>query len=344
MPIATRGAVKNISSQELENLGAEIILSNTYHLLLRPGMKRMKKYGGLHSFMNWKRPILTDSGGYQVFSLSRHRKITRDGVRFRDPGNGNFYSLTPEKVVRIQKVIGSDILMVLDECPPYPVSHDYAEKSMNLTLAWARRSINECKKIFQKNASVRPLIFGIIQGSTFQDLRISCTEEILKMGFDGLAVGGVAVGEPRKKMYEVLSWVLPRIPPLVPRYLMGVGRPEEIVRAVSLGIDMFDCVIPTREARHGKLYSWNENISFTQWLQGKTKKSFYTTLAIKKSRYSQDLTPIHRGEFSKYSRAYLHHLFRTGEGLGFRLATLQNLSFYLELMEKIRGAIRRGLL
>ena len=253
MPIATRGTVKGLSTADMKNSGAQILLSNTYHLMLRPGEKLMKKYRGLHKFMNWQKPILTDSGGYQVFSLAKHRKITEQGAYFRDPQNGDDYFLSPEKAIDLQLIIGSDIIMVLDECPPYPCSAKYAKKSLELTAKWADRS----KKYFQrkiKNKKNTPLLFVITQGSVYKDLRQESARQSVKLDFDGYAIGGVAVGEPREKMKKVLEWVLPELPQNKPRYLMGLGRPEEIVMAVKNGIDMFDCVIPTREARHGRLY------------------------------------------------------------------------------------------
>ncbi|PIS04984.1 MAG: tRNA guanosine(34) transglycosylase Tgt, partial [Candidatus Buchananbacteria bacterium CG10_big_fil_rev_8_21_14_0_10_42_9] len=267
MPIATRGAVKNVSVDEMMELGAQILLSNTYHLLLEPGMAVMKKASGLHQFMNWPGPILTDSGGYQVFSLGKHRKITEHGVYFADPKNGNKYFLTPERAVQIQSIIGADIMMVLDECPPYPCSKKYAKESLELTTGWAKRCLAEKKKLKNKN-----LLFGIVQGSTFKDLRTESARQLTAMNFDGFAIGGVAVGEPRQKMAQVLKWVEPLLPPDKPRYLMGLGRPEELVMAVKNGMDMFDCVIPTREARHGRLYVFNfakPNIN---------SKSFYKTI------------------------------------------------------------------
>ena len=283
LPIATKGAVKNLSPEELREVGAEIILGNTYHLWLRPGEKIIKKMGGLHHFMNWNGPILTDSGGYQVFSLAGKKltkaepsensgvKISEKGVAFRDPADGKKYFMTPEKSIEIQLSLGSDIIMALDECPPYPCSREYAKKSLERTTRWAER----CKKYFDKNfhkssalakvrtppplarggvpqgRTLRPLLCGIIQGSVYKDLRIESAKQILKLGFDGYAIGGVAVGEPREKMKKILEWVLPMLPDDKPRYLMGLGKPEELVFAVNCGIDMFDCVIPTRNARHG---------------------------------------------------------------------------------------------
>lgn len=342
MTIATRGAVKNVSIDELDGLGAEIILSNTYHLLLRPGMKLMKKYGGLHSFMQWKKPILTDSGGFQVFSLGKHRKINDIGVNFHDPQNGNKYFLTPESVVEIQNVIGSDIMMTLDECPPYPCSETYARESLERTTRWAQRCKKRIDMLRKKNIiAKKQLLLAIVQGSVYENLRKKSARDLVSRNFDGYAVGGVAVGEPREKMKDILSWVVPELPEKKARYLMGVGRPEEIVEAVMMGIDMFDCVIPTREARHGRLYLWNPKISFEKWLRSR-KGSFYITIDIAKAQFANDTSPINSNKLKKYTKAYLHHLFRTNEGLGLRLASMNNISFYLELMEKIRSTIRSG--
>ena len=374
MPIATKGAVKNLTSEELKELGAQIILGNTYHLWLRPGDALIKKSGGLQNFMRWPGPILTDSGGYQVFSLGQKMwdnkarfatslstthasparglrperrssldggprleekkvKITDEGVEFRDPFDGQKYFLTPEKSIDIQLNLGSDIIMVLDECPPYPCSREQAAASVKRTTEWAKR----CKKYFEKKLKnkkpkERPLLFGIAQGSVFKDLRQQSARELLEIGFDGYAVGGVAVGEPRNYLKKVLEWTLPLLPKDKPRYLMGLGRPEEIVEAVNNGIDMFDCVIPTREARHGRIYKFKAS---------RIKSDFYETLQINKTKFANDLRPLDENcscfTCRNFSRAYLCHLFKTGEALGMRLATIHNLKFYLELMEKLRN-------
>ena len=264
MPIATRGAVKNLTPLELKDLGAEIVLSNTYHLMLQPGIEVIKEAKGLHNFMNWQRPILTDSGGFQVFSLSALRKITSRGVWFSDPSGGKKHFLSPEKAIKIQQILGSDIMMVLDECPPYSATKKYIEKAVERTSKWAEKSqiANRKWQIVNRNdkrfaISGKPLLFGIIQGGVYKDLRLRSTREITALDFDGVAIGGVAVGEPRGKMKEVLDWVTPELPEKKPCYLMGLGKPEEIVYAVKRGIDMFDCVIPTREGRHGRLYIAN---------------------------------------------------------------------------------------
>ena len=357
MPIATKGAVKNLTPEELESLGAKLILGNTYHLWLRPGSEVIKKAGGLHKFMNWPGPILTDSGGYQVFSLGEKMlkrrggnfvKITDEGVQFRDPIDGKKYFLTPEKSIEIQLDLGSDIIMVLDECPAFPCTRQKAEAAVARTTRWARR----CKDFFEKESqphpnpplnkgrervgSKRPLLFGIVQGGIYKDLRQRSTRELLEIGFDGYAIGGVAVGEPREYLKKVLNYVLPLLPENKPRYLMGLGRPEEIVSAVKAGIDMFDCVIPTREARHGRLYKFKVQSSKFKI----TDKNFYETLQIDKTKFAKDFKPIDKNcgcyTCQNYSRAYLNHLFRTNEPLALRLATIHNLKFYLELMEVLR--------
>jgi len=342
MPIATRGAVKNLTVEELKNLGSQILLSNTYHLMLAPGEKLIKKVGGVHKFINWSGPILTDSGGFQVFSLSNLRKVQEKGVIFADPKSGKKYLLTPEKAIEIQKDLGVDIAMVLDDVIGYPASKKKVKESMERTTRWAKR----CRAI--KNKS---LLFGIIQGGTHKDLRLQSTSELLEIGFDGYATGGVAVGEPREKMKQILNWVVPNLPENKPRYLMGLGKPEEIIQAVKQGIDMFDCVIPTREARHGRLYLWSHHqrrsISASPSRSGKDarprlKGKFYQTINIANAKFAKDLSPINQTNLKQYSKAYLHHLFRTNEPLGMRLATLNNLNFYLTLMSEIRKSIRAG--
>ena len=374
LPIATKGAVKNLTPEELKDLGAEIILGNTYHLWLRPGEKLIQKAGGLQKFMNWKGPILTDSGGYQIFSLAGKRdekssvKLSEKGVEFRDPADGKKYFMTPEKSIEIQLVLGSDIIMVLDECPPYPCSREYALRSLERTTRWAKR----CKEYFEskilkskfeisnefkisklKNSKIdlkfkiknlklkRPLLFGIIQGSIYKDLRIESAKQLLALGFDGYAIGGVAVGEPREKMKKILEWVLPKLPENKPRYLMGLGRPEEIVFAVNHGIDMFDCVIPTRNARHGSLFVW-KNGSLASIGEAKLPSSanFYQTINITNQKFKKDFKPVDKNcgcyTCRNYTRAYLRHLFAVGEPLAGRLATIHNLKFYLDLMRSLR--------
>jgi len=367
MPIATKASVKTLDSADILNLGAEIILSNTYHLLLRPGMEVMKKAGGLHKFMNWPRAILTDSGGYQIFSLAKQRKITEDGAIFRSHIDGQKFTLTPELALEIQKNLGSDIAMILDVCAPYPCSRDEAEEAVRLTTKWAERSKN-----YEKSLGLRPLplkkgekngkrrgqlMFGIVQGGVYKDLRLKSAEELVEMNFDGYAVGGLAVGEPRKKMYKILDYVVPKLPRDVPHYLMGVGQPEEIVEAVRRGIDMFDCVLPTRNARHGLIYVWSSSL---RGARKATKQSpeiaaltlfarndnFYKTLHITNEKFKNDFLPLDKKcschTCRNYTRAYLRHLFSAGEPLAARLATIHNVHFYLELMRKIRAAIRVG--
>ncbi|MCD6471466.1 tRNA guanosine(34) transglycosylase Tgt [bacterium] len=334
MPIATRAAVKNLSSEELKNLGVQIILSNTYHLFLRPGLQVIKKAGGLHKFMHWDGPILTDSGGYQIFSLSKWRKVTDKGVEFRSEIDGSKIFLDPEKAIKIQKILGSDILMVLDECVGWPTKRNKVKKSVERTTEWAKRS----KKIKLD----RCLLFGIIQGGTYNDLREKSAKEIVSLGFDGYAIGGLTVGEPIEKTYKIVKFVEKYLPKDKPRYLMGVGKPEQILKAVKSGIDMFDCVIPTRNARHGLLYV-------------KTAKNFvnynkvkYQKLHIKNSQYKNDFKPLDKFctcyTCKNYTRAYLRHLFLTNEPLALRLTTIHNLKFYLDLMKEIRKQIRNGLL
>ena len=333
MPIGTRAAVKNLTSDELEKIGAEIILSNTYHLAQRPGADIIKKAGGLHKFMSWKHPILTDSGGFQVFSLSKMRKISDEGVKFQSEIDGREIFLTPERVVDIQLKLGSDIIMALDECPPWPCDYDYANESMELTLRWAERS----KKYFDKKTkntpkNKKPLIFGIAQGSVYQDLREECARRLVDMDFDGYAIGGVSVGEPFKDKIKVIKYVIPFLPENKPRYIMGVGRPEEIVKFAQEGMDMCDCVIPTREARHGRLYIYNKNFAIN--------KKFYKTINITNSGFKKDMRPLDAqcGCYTckNYSRAYAHHLFQVSEVLGLRLASIHNIYFYIKLMEYLR--------
>ena len=336
MPIATKASVKSLDMSEMKDLGAQIILSNTYHLMLRPGTKIIKKAGGLHKFMNWPGPILTDSGGFQVFSLSHLRKISEKGVSFRDPEGGQKYELTPEQSIKVQKELGVDIMMVLDECTPYPCDYNYAKKSMEMTSRWAKR----CKKFQSRGAkfcacteSKVQQIFGIVQGSTYKDLRLKSVEDLVKIGFDGYAIGGLAVGEGTKNMLEVLDYTVKALPENKPRYLMGVGKPEEIVESVKRGVDMFDCVIPTREGRHGKLFLRKSSIKLG-------RKNFYETINISNAKFASDLNAINNNskfvELKKLSKAYLHHLFRVKEPLAQRLASLNNLEFYLNLMHEIR--------
>lgn len=355
MPIATKGAVKNVSPEDLREIGAEIILGNTYHLWLRPGDELIKKAGGLHKFMHWNSSILTDSGGYQVFSLGERAqkkfgtsgiKMFEKGVEFIDPIDGSRHFMSPEKSIDIQLNLGSDIIMVLDECTSYPTSHSYAEKSLNLTTRWAKRCLThfqEKTKNFPKGK--RPLLFAIVQGSIFEDLRKESARQLTKLDFDGFAIGGVAVGEPRKHLYEILEWVVPFLPENKPRYLMGLGKPEELVAAVDAGMDMFDCVIPTREGRHGRLFVWNEKseflISNNQSSNNKKKSSFYITINISNEKFREDFTPVSRKcacyTCKNFTKAYLHHLLRTDEPFFLKLASVHNLNFYLTLMRKMQA-------
>jgi len=348
MPIATRGAVKHLTPDELKNVGAQIILGNTYHLFSRPGLEVIKKAGGLHRLINWNKPILTDSGGFQVFSLAHRRKITEQGVKFQSEIDGRMIELTPEKSMEIQAVLGSDIVMSFDQCIGYPAEKEEAQKALELTTRWAKRGQQEFKKLI-KNKKNKPLLFGIVQGSTFDDLRAESAQQIVDLDFSGYAIGGLAVGEPAETTYRTIKATEKFLPDNKPRYLMGAGKPEQIVQAVKLGVDMFDCVIPTRNARHGLLYVFKNNN-----LKGK----FYEQIHITNEKFKKDFRPIDRkcscytclprvsagrnlrGE--NFTRAYLRHLFVVGEPLGQRLATLHNLYFYLELMGRIRQAIKQG--
>jgi len=344
MPIATKAAVKNLTPAELANLGAQVLLGNTYHLWLRPGIEIIKKAGGLHQFMGWPGPILTDSGGFQIFSLARSGvRLTSDGVEFKDPSDGQKYFLTPEKSIQIQLDLGADIVMCLDECPGFPCDYKDAKKAVARTAVWAKR----CKEYFERQMSraesqnhktIKPLLFGIIQGSVYKDLRQESVRQLLEIGFNGYAIGGVAVGEPRQYFWRILKWVLPLLPENKPRYLMGLGRPEEIARAVGLGIDMFDCVIPTREARHGRIYKFKYRKNRHPELGSGSR--FYEMLQITNERYKKNLAPIDENcqclACQNFSRAYLRHLFATGEPLAQRLATLHNLKFYLDLMRLLK--------
>jgi len=318
MPVGTQATVKSMLPEEIKKCGADIILGNTYHLYLRPGHETIKKLGGLHRFMNWPYPILTDSGGFQVYSLGTLRKITPDGVMFRSHIDGSRHFLTPQKAIEIQEALGADIMMCLDECTPYPATVTQTEKSLHLTARWALL----CK---QARTNHEQALFGIIQGGVYPDLRRMSAEKTLPLDFDGYALGGVSVGEPKEIMYEITDTVTPLLPHDKPRYLMGVGTPEDIVFAVSRGIDMFDCVIPTRCARHGLLFTNSENV------------------VIKNARWREDANPIDETcdcyTCRNYSRAYLRHLYLAGEILAMVLNTIHNVRYYMRLMENIRLAI-----
>jgi len=337
MPIATKAAIKSLTTQEVKELGAEIILSNTYHNLLRPGLDIIKKFGSLHKFMDTNLPILTDSGGYQVFSLSKLRKIKGDDIEFQSHIDGKKYILNPKKVIDIQVALGSDIMMVLDECVGLPTTRKKAEEALERTSRWAKIAIDYKNSLNKKSSAIKKqLIFGIVQGADYKDLRLQSVKELLELDFDGYAIGGLAVGEPPATMYKVLSYTTPALPENKARYLMGVGYPENIIQAVKLGVDMFDCVIPTREARHGRLYLVDGKDFI---VNGKVK---YKTINIVNAKFAKDTKPINNTNLKNYSRSYLHHLFKTQEPLGLRLATLNNLDFYLRLMKNIRQSIGRN--
>ncbi|MCL1059067.1 tRNA guanosine(34) transglycosylase Tgt [Shewanella gelidimarina] len=325
MPVGTYGTVKGMTPEEVRETGADILLGNTFHLWLRPGEEIMRKHGDLHDFMNWQRPILTDSGGFQVFSLGDIRKITEAGVHFRSPINGEKIFLDPEKSMQIQDSLGSDVVMIFDECTPYPATEDEARKSMQMSLRWAQRSRDEFDKLENPNS-----LFGIIQGGVYEDLRDESLNGLVDIGFDGYAVGGLAVGEPKEDMHRILEHVCPKIPADKPRYLMGVGKPEDLVEGVRRGVDMFDCVMPTRNARNGHLFT-SEGV-----------------IKIRNARHRDDTAPLDDKcdcyTCKNYSRAYLYHLDRCNEILGARLNTMHNLRYYQRLMEGLRGAIETGTL
>ena len=320
MPVGTYGTVKAMTPQALEEIGAQICLGNTFHLWLRPGLEVVQAHGGLHDFMQWHRPILTDSGGFQVFSLGALRKITEEGVKFASPIDGSRLFLTPEESMRIQRTLNSDIAMIFDECTPYPASREEAAQSMRLSLRWAKR----CREAFDQLENPNAL-FGIVQGGMFEDLREESLAALTNIGFHGFAIGGLSVGEPKVEMQRILSFIAPRLPSHQPRYLMGVGTPEDLVHGVQQGVDMFDCVMPTRNARNGWL--------FTR----------YGDVKIKNALYKNDMRSLDETcdcyTCRNFTRAYLHHLFRTGEILGSILNTIHNLRYYQVLMSELRGAI-----
>jgi len=341
MPIATRGAVKGLSVEDLESVGAQIILSNTYHLWLKPGEDIVQKAGGLHKFMNWDKPILTDSGGFQVFSLGKWTKFSEEGAEFKNPINGEKRMLSPEKSIDIQLKLGSDIIMCFDECIPWDCDYEYAKASVDRTTRWAKR----CKDYFiskvdwSADNTDRPLLFGIAQGNRFKDLRKQSALELQEIGFDGYAIGGAdTVSATHDEMMETLKFTLDYLPEDKPRYYMGSGKPEDIVGAVKLGVDMFDCVIPTRNARHGSLFSYQFSVNSYQLT---ADKKFYRTMQISNAGYKDDFEAIDDKcdcyTCKNYSRAYVRHLLDTKEMLGMRLATIHNLKFYLTLMEILRG-------
>ncbi len=321
MPVGTYGTVKAMTPEELKHSGAEIILGNTFHLMLRPGTEIIQQHGDLHDFMHWDKPILTDSGGFQVFSLGDMRKITEEGVKFQSPVNGSRIFISPEDSIEVQRKLGSDIVMVFDECTPYPATEQEARDSMQLSMRWAKR----CKQAHGDNPGA---LFGIIQGGMYESLRDESLQALTEIGFDGYAIGGLSVGEPKEDMLRTLSHIAPSMPADRPRYLMGVGTPEDLVEAVARGVDMFDCVMPTRNARNGYLFTST----------GKIK--------IRNSQHKQATGPLDEDcdcyTCQNYSRAYLHHLDKTGEILGARLNTIHNLHYYQYLMAGLRQAIVAG--
>jgi queuine tRNA-ribosyltransferase len=326
MPVGTYGTVKAMTAEELRATGSEMILGNTFHLLLRPGVDIVAAHGGLHEFMQWHGPILTDSGGFQVFSLAHMRKLSEEGVEFRSPLDGAKVLLTPEMSMAVQHGLDADVVMIFDECTPYPVSESDARESMELSLRWARRSRAEFDRL--KVAPTDAALFGIVQGGIFPSLRIESLGALLEIGFDGYAIGGLAVGEPEAERLAVLETLAPQLPPGRPRYLMGVGTPVDLVRAVALGIDMFDCVIPTRHARNGQLFTSEGRLN------------------IRNSRYRTDTAPVDPAcdcfACRSYSRAYIRHLQACNEILGARLATIHNVHYYQTLMRRLRESIEEG--
>ncbi|MFN3699593.1 MAG: tRNA guanosine(34) transglycosylase Tgt [Dictyoglomus sp.] len=324
MPVGTQGAIKTLSPEEVEEVGAEIILSNTYHLFLRPGYEIIEKAGGLHSFMRWDRPILTDSGGYQVFSLARLRKIEEEGIYFNSHIDGTRYFYTPELVIEIQRALGSDIVMPLDICLGYGASYWEAKEALEITMRWLKRSLD----YKNKNGRKDQILFGIIQGGFYRELRKKAVEEMVGLDLEGFALGGISVGEPKEMMYEITDYTLDLLPKNKPRYLMGVGAPEDLVIGVSMGIDMFDCVLPTRLARHGVFYT-----SF-----GRRN--------IKNAQYKEDFSPLEEDcdcyTCKRFSKAYIRHLFLQHETFSYRLLSIHNLRFLFRLMGRIRISIQEG--
>jgi len=337
MPIATTGAVKTLSSTDVEKLGASIVLSNTYHLLLRPGLDGMKKLGGLHKLMGWNKPILTDSGGYQVFSLAKLNKTTEDSVEFQSHIDGAKFKLTPELSMEMQAVIGSDIAMQFDDVAAGDSPRERYEEAMERSLRWAKR----CRDAWATGPG--RALFGIVQGGTHKDLRLRSIEGLKEIGFDGYAIGGLSVGEKREDAYRIVDALTPNMPEDKPRYFMGGGMPEEIVHYVHCGVDMFDCVLPTRNARHGTLFIWNQDPATISW--SKDKVDFYSKLHITNEQYQFDEGPIDPfcdcETCKTTSRAYLRHLFSVQEILALRLATIHNVRFYLRMMEELRNAVPR---
>ncbi len=321
LPVGTQGTIKSLTPEELVDIGVEAILGNTYHLYLRPGHDTIGRLGGLHRFTHWEKSILTDSGGYQVYSLGGLRKISEEGVTFQSHLDGSLHLLTPEKIIEVQRTLGSDIAMVLDECVPYPSPYEYVRASAFLTTRWAQR----CLHMRQEED---PALFAIVQGGMYRDLREENVQSLVELNFQGYAIGGLSVGEPKSMMLDVLKWTTPSLPENAPRYLMGVGTPEDILDAVRLGIDLFDCVLPTRNARNGTLFTDSGKLS------------------IKQAQYTEDGGPIDEScqcyTCRHYSRAYLRHLYLANEILSSRLNTIHNLFYYMNLMKRIQGAIQEN--
>jgi len=330
MPVGTYGTVKSVTPEEVAADGAEIILGNTFHLMLRPGADIVRKHGGLHDFMNWQKPILTDSGGFQVFSLAAMRKLSEEGVRFQSPVNGDDVFLTPERSIEVQHDLNADVTMVFDECTPYPAAESEAESSMRLSLRWARRCRRRFDELKQEEPDRGEALFGIVQGGIYDGLRQASLEGLREIDFDGYAIGGLAVGEPQDERHAVLDALMPVMPEEAPRYLMGVGTPLDIAEATLRGVDMFDCVIPTRHARNGQLFTSRGTVKFRH------------------AAYRDDISPPDPDcdcyTCRNYSLSYLRHLVKCGEILGPRLATIHNLHYYQLLMKRIRAAISAGTL
>jgi queuine tRNA-ribosyltransferase len=340
MPVGTQGSVKAVSPQELHELEAQIVLGNTYHLFVRPGLEVIRHFGGLHRFMNWDGPILTDSGGYQIFSLAKLRKITEEGVAFQNHLDGRPTFISPEIAMEIQAALGSDIAMVLDECPPWPCAYDYAARSLEMTLRWAERckaaarekgeNVQHPTSNVQRSteAPSRGAVFGIVQGGTFEDLRRSSAQALAAMDFDGYAIGGVSVGEPEAEMMQAVEWSEPHLPENKPRYAMGLGTPPQLIELIARGMDMFDCVLPTRLARNGTAFTASG------------------TLNLKNAEFAMQKEPIEEGctcpACGDFTRGYIRHLVKAEEILGLRLITIHNLHFYLNLMRRARRAIENG--
>jgi queuine tRNA-ribosyltransferase len=337
MPVGTQGSVKGVSARELHELEAQIVLGNTYHLFVRPGLEVIRQCGGLHRFMNWDAPILTDSGGYQIFSLAKLRKITEEGVHFQNHVDGTAAFISPEIAMEIQATLGSDIAMVLDECPPWPCEYDYAARSLEMTQRWARRCKEATDRQTEENVQrptpnvqrpMQQLVFGIVQGATFQELRRSSAQALAAMDFDGYAIGGVSVGEPEPEMMQAVEWSEPHLPENKPRYAMGLGTPPQLLELVARGIDMFDCVLPTRLARNGTAFTAAGTMNF------------------KNAEFTSQTGPLEEGceceACRGYSRAYIRHLIKAEEILGLRLLSIHNLHFYLDLMKRARAAIEDG--